>query len=76
MAFSVDPAGRLASIDVSGGTSEDVAFSIDALGRQTSKAVGGATPTLYAYLGTSNHVSSTGTSSIEWGIGGTTPMTR
>ena len=67
-AYRYDPAGHLTCISTSGDCgSADTArttFAIDALGRQTSKTAGTADPLTYAYLGTSQQVSSSAASGV------------
>jgi RHS repeat-associated protein len=58
--YTVDAAGRMLSID-DGNSAHRVSFVLDALGRHASQTIGvdpNAVTTTYAYLGTSNTVSS------------------
>ncbi|MGD0019967.1 MAG: RHS repeat-associated core domain-containing protein [Candidatus Limnocylindrales bacterium] len=54
--YAYDPAGHLSGITADGVTTS---FTIDALGRHAGQTVGSGSATTYAYLGTSDTVSST-----------------
>jgi RHS repeat-associated protein len=60
-AYAYDPAGHLTAITADGQTTS---FAIDALGRHADQTVGTSPTTTYAYLGTSNTVSSSAVSGV------------
>jgi RHS repeat-associated protein len=63
--YTYDPAGHLLTIAAAG--SPTVSFSIDALGRHKSQTISG-TQTTYAYLGTSNSITTLTAASTTYSI--------
>jgi RHS repeat-associated protein len=59
--YAYDPAGHLTGITADGQTTS---FAIDALGRHASQTIGSGATTSYAYLGTSDTVSSSSQSGV------------